>query len=212
MHMPIPISQNVVSGSQPKREVVDRNYTSVCELIDSLLACRSKLLVIRLDVSVLEAYKDMVNPFTYRKGIECLRNNLRANSAFEGWLGYACSIEYGMKKGWHMHAIFFFNGQIRRDDGGLAQFLADYWNTVINKQIGICFNCNLKREYRYNGIGLVCWNDLDKVNILKSQVASYLCKPDNEVMQEWRLAHRGGRLFLRSEIPTPSGLGAPRRL
>ena len=99
---------------------------------------------------------------------------------------------------------------LHRQDGVLARMVGEYWRDSITAGTGRYFNCNaVKDKYKYLGIGMISFNQLDRVSALKNRVASYLTKVDYWV----RLSADSGRSFFRGNMPKLKTMkrGRPRR-
>lgn len=187
-----------------------RNYRSITKYIDTLFGIYRRLLIVRLDL----AYRNYNAPFDYN-GIGCslsriqadrarFINNMDQNSLFSGLVGWTMKLEYGLRRGYHIHAFFFFNGDERRGDIYIGRRIGDYWLRITH-QNGTVHLCNMHPE-RYkssrdpsvgNALGLVERNDAMRRVYLNRAIA-YLTKPDKYV----RVAlPKGHRIFFRGEIP-----------
>jgi hypothetical protein len=165
-----------------ERQKVKRLYQSSVRYIDEIIAAHSKVIVIRLDfhqpISASVEY-DMQQAIA---NMDRLIANMRHNAIFKHLLGYVVKLEYGLIRGAHWHAIFFFNGQIRNPKSHvfIAKQIGDYWVQEITGGYGTYYNCNndiQDHESRGTcGIGLVERSDSERIQNLKDRVASYLCK------------------------------------
>ncbi|MEQ5303108.1 hypothetical protein ABN238_02725 [Providencia rettgeri] len=61
-----------------------------------------------------------------------------------------------MEKGFHYHALFFFDGQKVRQDITQGKLIGELWQERITDMAGLYFNCNYQKEsYHELGIGLL---------------------------------------------------------
>lgn len=160
--------------------------------IDNLLAYHSRLVVIRIDLFYLKELDREVELEELELHLKTLHNNRRTNALFNGWCGYITKIEYGFERYLHVHAFFFFNGNVRqgRFDVNLAQEIGDYWHRVITKGDGWYFNCNAKKnDYKFSGIGEVEATDFVKREYLKTAL-EYLCKKNEQVIKPHNQPHK----------------------
>lgn len=164
----------------------NKNYDECINYINGLFDCYSKLVVLRMDLSYR---KEIVESKTFedlRNDIDKMRNNARHNEKlFKGLEGYIFKIEYGLDKRIHAHVLLFFNGHIRKPSSDVyhASQIKAYWENVITQGDGFVWNCNdHKEQYRYNGIGLVNANDVEKRDYL-IMAMKYLCKKDRQVIK-----------------------------
>ncbi|MFD1244559.1 YagK/YfjJ domain-containing protein [Paralysiella testudinis] len=190
-----------------------QNQNKLFHLIDTLFIDYSKLLVIRVDLAFIKEYVPMITPQYCKSKFTQLRNNMRANTLFEHYLAYAAKLEYAAEKGWHYHVLFFFNGQCVHGDIHLSQQIGAYWNTIINRDIGLYHSCNMHKDrYEFSPLGVIDYADTEKIQQLKA-ISAYLCKEQGGEMEAWRdRAGKSLRSFNTSHYqPKISGLGRPRR-
>jgi hypothetical protein len=164
----------------------DKNHAECTAYINGLFDCYSRLVVLRLDFSYR---KEIAHTKTFediRRDLDKMRNNARHNDTiFKGLEGYIFKIEYGLDKKIHAHALLFLNGHIRKpsSDVNHAEAIGEYWKNTITKGDGIYWNCNAhKKKYRYNAIGLVQHDDIEKRSYL-IMAMKYLCKKTRQVIK-----------------------------
>lgn len=177
-----------------------KQITDYRDYIDNLLAYHSRLVVIRIDLFYLNDLAKEVELEDLERHLRQLHNNSRNNRLFDDLCGYITKIEYGFEKHFHVHAYFFFNGNVRqgRFDVQLAQEIGDYWHRVITKGDGWYFNCNAKKnDYQHNGIGEVQARDNVKREYLKTAI-EYLCKKDEQIIKPHHQPHK--RLISRGKL------------
>ena len=165
-----------------ERQKVKRLYQSSVQYIDDIIVAHSKIIAIRLDFyqpTSSSVESDMQQAIA---NMDRLLANTRHNSIFNNLLGYILKLEYGLIRGAHWHSVFFFNGQFRNPKSHvfLARQIGDYWAQDITGGYGTYYNCNADIE-KYEhlnlcGIGPINYYDLKKIQNLKDNVASYLCK------------------------------------
>lgn len=166
-----------------KRNLRDRSnkrMSSAMKLVTRLFEKHNKLLVLRIDLSYRKDLKDSITPEVAKSDLSRLLNNTRTNrTLFEFLVGYIWKLEYGQDKGYHYHAIMFFNGSEVRSDFYRAMMVGEYWKNVVTKGRGTYFNCNAKKhDYRHIGIGMVRRNDFSTRENLKTRVIKYLAKSE----------------------------------
>ena len=171
--------------------------------IDALFAQHSRILVVRVDLSYQSGFVSGREDFySDVKKVKAhwakMQKDLHKGTPVDGLLGFACKLEYGQLKGFHFHLLLFYNGSNHRQDGVLARMVGEYWRDSITAGAGRYFNCNaVKEKYRYLGVGMISFNQLDRVSALKNRVASYLTKVDYWI----RLSPESGRSFFRGNMP-----------
>ena len=166
--------------------MVKQNENSLIAYINQLFEQRSKLLVLRIDLGYHKitqprlTMEDIEQDYLHiRKDFKHLLDNRRSNKRFEHLLGYAWKLEFAVRRGFHIHALFFFDGAKVREDIVLAKWIGDYWVKTITDDNGVYFNCNgKKRKYKRCGIGMIKHFDTEMRANLEQYVSSYLVKPD----------------------------------
>jgi len=154
----------------------DKNYKELEKYVDELFARYARLLVIRVDLAFLEAergnvpLKDVVHYHTKLLGD-------RRNSPFlKDAVGYAWSLEYAEKTGYHYHLVCFYDGSKHREDMTIGLGIGEQWKAVTQGK-GRVYVCNThKNMYRLCGIGAVDYHDEIKRESLRKALA-YLTKP-----------------------------------
>nr|WP_269835996.1 MULTISPECIES: inovirus-type Gp2 protein [Pseudomonas] len=185
------------------RKASFKRVNSLEGYIDALFAQRSRMLVVRVDLSYQSGFVSGREDFygdvkKVKVHWAKMQKDLHKGIPVDGLLGFACKLEYGQLKGFHFHLLLFYNGSNHRQDGVLARIVGEYWRDSITAGAGRYFNCNaVKDKYRYLGIGMISFNQLDRVSALKNRVASYLTKVDYWI----RLSPESGRTFFRGNMP-----------
>lgn len=188
----------------------NRVAKSNIQYVDALFGKYSRLLVLRVDFSYKKEHTGNVGLNDIKKDMERLFNNTRSNSIFSAKVGSIWKIEYGHKKGYHFHAIFFFDGAKVRSDAYLANRIGNYWQEVITEGKGWHYNCNRhKGKYMQCGIGMVSHSDSRMIEALYKAVI-YLAKAEQYVMVK---EARNQRVRGRGVMPKTrsSSRGRPRR-
>ncbi len=155
-----------------------KNYRRAQQYIDSLYQRYSKLLVVRVDLSYKSGICHRVKAHHLRQHRQALYKAINSDPLFSHCVGYILKLEFGMEKGFHYHALFFFNGQKVRQDITLGKLIGELWQERITDMAGLYFNCNYQKErYRELGIGLLKRADAESKKGLLNAVR-YLCKAD----------------------------------
>ncbi|MGX2019291.1 YagK/YfjJ domain-containing protein [Providencia huashanensis] len=155
-----------------------KNYRRAQQYIDSLYQRYSKLLVVRVDLSYKSGICHRVKAHHLRQHRQALYKAINSNPLFSHCVGYILKLEFGMEKGFHYHALFFFNGQKVRQDITLGKLIGELWQERITDMAGLYFNCNYQKErYRELGIGLLPRGNAYLKKGLFNAVR-YLCKAD----------------------------------
>lgn len=186
-----------------------KNYKALEKYIDALFARYARLLVIRVDLAFLEAECDSVS----LKDVVRYRTQLlgdRRNSPFlKDAVGYAWSLEFAEKTGYHYHLVCLYDGSKHREDMTIGLGIGEQWKAVTQGK-GRAHVCNTYKEmYRFCGIGAVDYHDKIKRDGLRKALA-YLTKPQLFAKVAHMLKERV-RTFGRGELPKGAlKLGRPR--
>lgn len=155
-----------------------KNYRRAQQYIDSLYQRYSKLLVVRVDLSYKSGISHKIRAHHLRQHRQALYKAINSDPLFSCCIGYILKLEFGMEKGFHYHALFFFNGQKVWGDITLGKLIGELWQERITNMAGLYFNCNYQKErYRELGIGLLKRADEGSKKGLLNAVR-YLCKAD----------------------------------
>ena len=177
-----------------------RNFASGKQYFAALFAKYPRLLVLRIDLHYRDGlapengYASKMPARQLRRDIGRMLNNSRSNTLFDGLVGHLGKIEQGTTRGFHAHMFFFFDGDVRWQDGWLAKRLCEYWKSMTNGD-GTSYPCNMnKNKYRRLGIGMIHRDDLDKRSVLLTCLA-YVTKSE----QYLRVDAGKGRNFFHGE-------------
>lgn len=195
------------------KEKFNRRYRQVQLYIDALINCKSRLLVLRIDLGYHKEIAHNTSAEQAMADLNHLMNNRRGNPRLFGdMVGYIRKTEWSAEKGIHFHMIIFFDGQQRQKDTYWTQAIGEYWQQVTGLR-GVYWNCNDKRnnDYVRYGIGMVEHHDLEKRKILLEDVAKYLTKVEQQPPQYYSASGRD-RLFAMGAMPKErtSDAGRPR--
>lgn len=148
----------------------------------------SKLLVIRIDFAI---HRDFKVPLQLLKTHHRLFiKKLHApNDSIPSIVGFIWKLEYGLKKGYHYHFIFFMDGNIYKQDTFYADLLGKLWKKMTEDK-GTFHSCNHNKEsYKNVAIGLVAHNDHEKIETL-DKVVDYITKPEQFILEKSQLGQR----------------------
>ena len=137
------------------RRAARDNYESASEYIEDLFAVHSRMCVVRVDLSYLKQYAGNITAQEFLRHREKLLVYLQRHPIFENKVGYIIKAEHGRDKGFHLHAMIFFDGNLVREGISRATMIGDLWRDIITEGRGVHFNCNQHAKYYYNGIGMV---------------------------------------------------------
>jgi hypothetical protein len=187
-----------------------KNHTSLCELMEALFGCYSRLMVVRVDLGYSAFDSPYIDYETARYHREQLCLAFNTHPLFNHLLGYAWKLEWQPKKGFHYHFMFFFDGHQCREDITQARLINEMWAKGITGGQGHSWSCNLKAPQTYsdNAMGCIEYHDFEKKRGLFN-LARYLTKID-----EYAAMLVTRRTFQTSRKPVlPQGprMGRPRQ-
>lgn len=156
------------------------NCNSMFDYIEWLFSKRSRLLVIRIDLSFMANTQGQCDAEYARDCHRRLLNNSRSNRLFDNMIGYVWSMEYGQDKGFHYHCIFVYDGHLSQKDTWIGDQIGKYWHNTITRGTGhyYCSNGDEARLARQGfpiGVGMVHRSEIDKVENM-ALMATYLIK------------------------------------
>ncbi len=183
------------------------HFKSGSKYIRRLLEVYARLLVLRVDLLYRKEFAKEIDLTQLNTDISHFLNNMRSNQIFKGLKGYLFKTEQGFESNLHVHCMFFFDGSVRQSDSFIAQQIGKYWSNTITKGKGRFYNCNLsKHQYKYCGIGMLRYDDHDKLDALIKCLA-YLTKLEQCISFTDQSNYQ---VFRRGEMLPLSNLGRPR--
>lgn len=193
------------------RRGAQKNFQTMRKLFHNLMQRHAKLLLVRVDLNYREGLGvENVGYHLVLKRVRKEREQLLKKVRKEygaGMVGYVWKQEYGLRRGYHYHMLFFFDGSVHREDINIGMHIGAMWKEVTANN-GSFYNCNaFKHKYHLCGIGKVSYNDED-IWDRYDPVAAYLTKVDYHL--KFRLP-RGNRCFQASFVRlAPQKRGRPR--
>lgn len=116
-------------------------------------------------------------------------------------IGYAWVMEFTYNHGLHFHAVFYLNGQKKRNSYSSARYIADEWREITSGD-GIFDNCQSKKYHRVNGRRNIHHLDHEGYKNL-AFILSYLAKEEQKDTLDEHVCWL-------SDIPERSRRGRPR--
>ena len=187
------IVKNVI---RKREEKAKQNLKSCRKAINQCFAKFSKLLVIRIDFAFKPPLENLTpycpdelqHPFHSENALQSLKEliaqllrNRRHNKILNQIKGYILKFEHGLKKGFHVHALFFMDGNLHQSDGYFAHEITKYWKKLTNDR-GCTYNCHMaKHKYKTLCIGMIGYTDTAKRKALDDCV-QYFCKKEQYFM------------------------------
>lgn len=164
-----------------KNQKVQRRLTSLCKYTDALINSTAKLDVIRLDLGYKIENRDHLTPDQVSNDLNTLYTNSRSNSIFKHLKGYIFKLECGKDNNYHIHSIFFLDGNKNKDIITAGEKIGEYWSNNITNNLGYYSNRNMV-EYKDDGVGRIDYQDSDKISKLKDNVLPYFAKSTTDLV------------------------------
>lgn len=197
------------AGQYARSERSKHQYERSCEHLHSLRGRFSKLLVLRIDFCWKAQIQDDVTFKQMKAYFAQMRKRFHHDKNLPNIVGYIWKLEFGQKKGYHYHCIFFMDGNKFQSDSHYAEVIGQYWSKLTNDK-GYYFNCHRdKIKYRHLAIGMAHHDDQTFFDNL-DQVLLYICKQDQFLIDK-RLLTRKLHVFGTSQPPKANTLGRPRK-
>ena len=193
---------HALKDSDLKRKHSDRRYevkdrhSKLNAYVRKLIIRYPKLLVVRVDYAYKDESQYLIGIDDVYRHLRSLNRRKEGNELFNHLVGSAWAIEQGQNKGYHIHAVYFFNGNRCQRDMYYAKELGKLWEAATH-QLGYHYNCNVKKaDFEANGmrgIGMIHRHDsLACENAIKA--VGYLAQPEKE-FQHLRMKPNGARIF-----------------
>lgn len=176
-----------------------KNKSSLKEYLKDLIWHYSKLLFVRVDLSIQQEFQHEVNIEVFHQYLKTFINRMQnKDTCFNDLHGYAWAVEQGEKKGYHCHVLLIYDGHKHQSDYGLGMQVGMCWKKITDEK-GYFFLSNTpeyKRRFEQQGtlgIGMICRNNILQVdNAINA--AMYLVNPEKE-NQYLRVRTKGMRTF-----------------
>lgn len=116
----------------------------------------------------------------------------------DNFIGFAWKLEFGMRRGFHYHLMFLFNGRNLKSDIPIVRIIGEHWKHEVMGGEGTYYNCNAYKEsYKSCGIGRYSRKANPEMWEGIELMCAYLTKPDDLV----RLQIAGMRVFGKGNMP-----------
>lgn len=193
-----------------KRRPSDRLYetkqknSSIVEYARAIHQRYAKVLVVRVDFFFPMENSHLVGIDDFFNLRDMMIDLQSKDEVFDELFGYAYVIEQGLKRGYHIHAIYYFSGRSRQGDEGIGLQIGELWKSVTN-ELGCYNNCNSKAhkasfERRGTlGVGMIHRSDAHACNNAIN-AASYMARPSKD-NQYLRMRPIGRRSFVTGTLP-----------
>ena len=143
-----------------RRYLARRQAGSVTDYVDAVLDRYSRTTIVRVNLYYLSEAQARLRVEHVFDDLDRLIAERERNPIFDLETGYICSVEQGEDRGYHVHAVFFFNGNEVRGDIYKAQQIGELWERITRGQ-GYFNSCNHDKE-KYGdkcGIGMILRSD-----------------------------------------------------
>lgn len=158
---------------------INKGRLSCIQYLGHLFDTCSRLLVVELVLNSqtsqsgfisLEQSQDDLNRFLYAVDHHALLGQR---------IGYMTIREYGIQRGYHFNALFFFNGHKHREDGSIAALFRKIWQQVTQGR-GSAFSGNFdKASYEIPVTGMVHRTDTIKREKLNQLIHYFIKRESN---------------------------------
>ncbi|MGV8860262.1 MAG: YagK/YfjJ domain-containing protein [Pseudomonas sp.] len=178
----------VIGKKWYRRQEGDRIYEArqqgdrVAEYGDIVLERHACTTVVRVDLYYYQHVQTRLRVEDVFDDLDSLIATRERDSVFDHETGYVCSVEQGKDRGYHIHAVFFFNSAKVQGDIRKGRQIGQLWKRITEGQ-GYYNNCNQDKE-KYKdrlGIGLIHRHDL-KIRPHFHYAMQYLVKDEQEVL------------------------------
>ena len=167
------------------RENESRNKRSLKAKVTKAIQCYSKSEVVRVDLSYLQKYHELVDMEDFCDDMEQLRKDIsKRRKPFDDLVDYAWALEQGETKGYHCHLLLIFNGHKRQAAWGIAKRVGELWKEITGN-LGMYFNCHDPEQLsKYTkldilGVGRIHRENPEEVSRFLNAV-TYLVRPEKE--------------------------------
>ena len=169
-----------------KQQLIDfqqrelKNQQSLFDYTFSLINHYARVLVVRVDLSILQEYQALYNIQAFNKALDTLLRRIAdQDTCFNALQGYAWALEHGISKGYHCHLLLMYDGNIHQEGFMMGQWVGECWKQITHG-CGYIFNCNhpdymaIYESMGTLGIGMIHRHDEKKINNFLNYVVSYL--------------------------------------
>ena len=131
-----------------KQQLIDfqqrelKNQQSLFDYTSSLINHYARLLVVRVDLSILQEYQALYNIQAFNKALDTLLRRIAdQDTCFNALQGYAWALEHGVSKGYHCHLLLMYDGNVHQGGFEMGQWVGECWEQITHG-CGYIFNCN----------------------------------------------------------------------
>lgn len=150
------------------------------QYLQTLLDQYRRLLIVRVDLGYQQGNYSAHDYTAFCEAFDRFKRRLGLPPAAHGRVGYLWKMEYGLTKGFHVHLLLAYDGDVRRGDYFIANQVGELWRDAVGEG-GMFHNCNTVQHTQYypvRCVGLIKHTDTDQVNVLLNKLIPYLVKTD----------------------------------
>ena len=175
-----------------KQQLIDfqqrelKNQQSLFDYTSSLINHYARLLVVRVDLSILQEYQALYNIQAFNQALDVLLRRIAdQDSCFSGLHGYAWALEHGVSKGYHCHLLLMYDGNMHQCGFEMGQWIGECWKQITHGY-GYIFNCNhsdymaIYEAMGTLGIGMIHRNNASEVYNFFNYIVPYLVNGEKE--------------------------------
>nr|WP_227008662.1 inovirus-type Gp2 protein [Pantoea ananatis] len=167
---------------------------------NNLFERHSRLLMLRIDFSYLSGSNLSTQADVYTL-VGHITELMQRSTAISHMVGHAWVLEHTESHGYHIHAVFYLNGQKRRKAWPAFELLREIWEKI-TKGEGLAFRCAPQAYYKVQGERVTTYDDYSSRQDMQ-YILSYLSKTDQK---------NGKAIGHWSEVPPPARNGRRRKL
>lgn len=163
-----------------------KNQQSLLDYTTSLIDHYARLLVVRVDLSILQAHQSLYDIHSFNNALDILLRRIAdQDTCFNALQGYAWALEHGASKGYHCHLLLMYDGNMHQRDYEIGQWVGECWEQITHG-CGYIFNCNhsdYKAIYEAMGtlgIGMIHRDVKNEVLNFLNYVVPYLTNAEKE--------------------------------
>lgn len=177
-------------------------HIKVTARMRALIRRYPKLLVVRVNLAYHEQYQHLITFDLFHQHFNRFLRAQVQDELYQYQVNRIWAIEQGQDLGYHVHALFCFDGNKCQRDLYYAKEMGELWKSVTNG-MGYSHNSNAKKaEFEAKGrrgVGMIHRHDpVACENAVRS--AGYLVSPTKK-FQHVRMRRHKNRLFAMSKIP-----------
>lgn len=182
-----------------RRELAKQQEKEITAYSDAVTSLYSRTTIVRLDLYYRPEAQARIRTEHVFDDLDTLIAKHSRHSVFEHLIGYICSVEQGTRqdgRGYHIHAAYFFNGNVVCRDVWKAIEIGELWEEITRGK-GYARSCNHDKDQYGDkrGIGHVQRGD-QSIRPHTHRAMKYLVKDD----QHLRLKPEGARCLRRGTL------------